>query len=39
MIAMSLRSALIEGPINGLIITAKYDRDALMLSKIKTHLS
>ena len=29
--AVSLRSALIEGPLNGLLVTVKYERDALML--------
>ena len=37
--AVSLRSALIEGPINGILITIKYDRDALIINKIRNHLS
>ena len=36
--AVSLRSALIEGPLNGIVITVKYDRDALVISKIRNHL-
>ena len=36
--AVSLRSALIEGPLNGILITVKYDRDALIISKIRNHL-
>lgn len=37
--AVSLRAALVEGPINGILITVKYDRDALMFAIIRNHLS
>ena len=36
--AISLRSALIEGQLNGFVIIIKYDRDAHMLKKIQNHL-
>ena len=39
LLAVSLRSALIEGPVNCLVIAVKYDRDALMFKKITNHLS